>query len=149
MINEIIDYFNARKDEIPELKHFVFGLDEDAIRKAISKFSDYYMFVDLGEFGSDTDTAGRFQDSFVCAVTIAMPVGSRQYSPEEETACVADTFDLISKLRKAMYLGQREKQLKYLSKKHQILPFVAPEMGRSVGWTLMFNITGPDLLGVK
>ena len=148
MIRNIINYFKAQKQELPSVKSFVFGLDEDAIKKVIMTFGDYYMFVDLGQFDSST-TNGTITDTFVCAVTIAMPQGTQGHTDDETIERVATSFDLIASLRKSMFHSSREKRLKHLSAKHEILPFQAPHLNNSVGWSLVFRISGPDLLEVK
>lgn len=150
MLRSIRDYFRALQGETPEIKYFIFSNDEQTLRDTVGGFDDFYLFVDYGEFGSTLDRANRITDRLDVAVTIAQPLGARNLSPEEMAEYQFLSFDLCARIRQRMWAGQREHPwLQYLSPEHGIEPFVAPEISRSVGHTLMFSVQGPDLLDVK
>lgn len=150
MIEKIKDYFEQKQQTIPNVAHYVFGSDEQSLREQVAKLGSYYMFVDYGGFSSDVDKNNRIADSFECAVTIAMPVGASIVSYDDILTYQIATFNMISELRKAMLADQRGVAvLQYLSPKHQISPFVAPDMCRSIGHTLYFKLEGLDMLGAK
>lgn len=150
MILDIKNYFEAQLEAFPEVTHFVCGCDEQALREAVTKFSSYYMFVDFGSFESLVDGNNRINDTFEVGVTIAMPIGVRLVNMDDILEYQQFCFDIVAKLRKQMLDEQREVPfISYLSAKHQILPFAAPDIARSVGSTLAFRIEGKDILGVK
>ena len=150
MLSAILDYFRALQGEIPEIKYFVFSNDEKALRDTVGGFDDFYMFVDYGEFGSRVDGTNRIHDELDVAVTIAQPIGVRSLSPREVADYQIRSFDLCTRIRERMWSGQRERPwLEHLSADHSIAPFVAPDISRSVGHTLMFRVQGPDLLNMK
>lgn len=151
MILEIKDYFDSlRQRVIPAIEHFVCGCDEQSLRESISKFGSTYMFVDFGGFATTTDRDNRLNDSFEVGVTIATPLGSRSVTWQELLQIQQQCFDAIAAVRKAMLKDQREHPLmKKLSPTHNILPFVAPDIERSVGFTLTFQMTALDMLRAK
>ena len=150
MIREIKQYFKSKQETMPEVTGFVFGTEEQALREAVSKFDGYYMFVDRGVFDSDRDNNNNLKDSLVCGVTIARPVGAQIVSFEEIAEIDIESFELISRLRAEMLDDQRcIPWLKCLSDNHSIMPFVAPDICRSIGNTLSFVIEGYDLLEAK
>lgn len=150
MIREIRDYFRSLQESMPEIKHFIFSTDEQALREAVGGFDDFYMFVDYGEFGSRTDGQNRIRDGMDVAVTIALPIGVRKPTPDEVSDILLQAFDLCASVRKTALNQQREHPwLKRLSEEHSMMPFSAPTIQRSVGWTLAFKVEGYDILNVK
>lgn len=150
ILREIKEYFEAKQQAIPEVKHFVFGVDEKALRELVAQFSGLYMFVDYGQLSSTTDKENRVSDKMECAVTIAKPLGANQIPPDDVNVIAFTCFEFVAELRRRMYRDFREcPWMKYLSPSHEILPFVAPDIARSVGSTLTFRVEGYDLLGLK
>lgn len=150
MLTFIRDYFRAKCPEFVRSENFVFGADEKTLKERIGSFGDYYMFVDYGAFASSRDNGNRITDTFELAVTIAMPIGANQPSPEQVEGYQIESFDKIARLRAMMLQEQRESPwLKHLDDGHQILPFIAPDLCLSVGCTLSFRLKGYDLLNVK
>lgn len=150
MIQKLYDYFQVKQLAMPAVTGFVFGSDEQSLREQISRFSSYYMFVDYGSFSSDVDRSNRIVDTLECAVTIAKPLGTNTVSYDDILRVQIEAFDMMASLRADMLSGQREcALLKNLSLKHQILPFVAPDICRSIGSTLSFRLEGADLLFAK
>lgn len=150
MIQKLYDYFQTKQLSMPSVTGFVFGSDEQSLREQISRFSSYYMFVDYGSFSSDVDRNNRIVDTLECAVTIAKPLGTNVVSYDDILRVQIETFEMMASLRAEMLRGQRESVLlQNLSPKHQILPFVAPDICRSIGSTLSFRLEGVDLLFAK
>lgn len=150
MIQQICDYFETKQHSLPKVKHFVFGSDEQALREEVAKFSDYYMFVDYGAFGSNEDSNNRLNDTFECAMTIAMPIGIRVVNYKQILDYQIECFDMVSQIRKDMLFEKKINPLNLcLSSGHQILPFVAPDICRSIGFTFVFRFDGKDILNAK
>lgn len=150
MLKYVREYFMAKQAQDSELVGFVFGADEQSLKEMIGKFASYYMFVDYGAFDSSLDSENRRRDTFEVAVTIAMPIGARMSPPAEVENFQIVCFEKIAQLRKDLLLEQKEiPWLKHIDDSHQILPFIAPNICRSVGSTLSFSISGYDLLNTK
>lgn len=150
ILRDLCNYFKAKQEQIPDVQDFIFGVDESALRDYVARFAGYYMFVDYGSFSSTTDSNNRINDRIECAVTIAHPIGANPMGIDELNEVAFRCFELVSDLRRAMVREKIEcPWLRYLSLNHEILPFVAPDISRSIGSTLTFNIEGKDILGVK
>lgn len=133
---------------IPEIEGYVFGQSYDSVKSQIEKLTGNYLFVDFGTIMSTRDQRNSIQETFELAVTIASKVSAT--ADLVEIAIVTDQLlQLINKLR-AFQINDNAKHswLKELSYKHNIAPFVAPEFS-SIGWTIMFNREGSDMLSLK
>ena len=137
------------KGFIPEIEHLVFGQSLDEVRSRIDSITGTYLFVDFGEFNSNRDQRNSILDVQKLAVTVATKTPTA-FDLVEESIISDSTLLLINKLR-AHLIADSEKYewLRFLSNKHDIMPFVAPELGESIGWTLMYSLEGSDLFDVK
>ena len=150
MLREVRSYFRTLQEEFPEIKYFAFGVDEQTLRERVSTFDDYYMFVDYGEFDSNRDDKNRLIDSWQLAVTVAQPLASRTLLPDEVDEYHLQSFEITARIRARMLEQQHSHPwLQYLSDNHGIAPFIAPEICRSVGHSILFQLKGLDLLSVK
>lgn len=134
---------------LPEIEHLVFGQSLDEVRARIDSITGTYLFVDFGEFNSNRDQRNSILDVQKLAVTVATKTPTA-FDLVEESIISDSTLLLINKLR-AHLIADSEKYewLRFLSNKHDIMPFVAPELGESIGWTLMYSLEGSDLFDVK
>lgn len=151
MILEIKQYFDDLRQRVtPDIKHYVCGCDEKALRETVAKFDGPYLFVDFGAFSTTTDRDGRLNDTFEIGVTVAVPLGSRLVSNDEILAEMDQCFNAVAKVRSAMIKGGRKHPLmKRLSDTHDILPFTAPDIARSIGSTFSFHLRSLDMLDAK
>lgn len=150
MLATIRAYFKAKHPEFVDQDNFIFGADESTLKSRIEALQSYYMFVDYGAFDSTVDSNNRIVDTFELAVTIAMPVGANSPTPAKIEEYQIVSFQKIAELRAVMLKEQRENPwLKHLDSSHQILPFFAPDLSRSIGNTLAFKMQGYDLLNAK
>lgn len=147
---DICDYFERLNNELHIARHFVFGGDEKSVREQIGAFSSHYMFVDFGGIDSTNDTANRMEDSFELAVTIAHPFAANPATARDIVVMQSRLLEEIQRVRRQMLADQRcIPWLKFLSTSHSTNIFVAPDLKRSIGWTLSFNLDGYDIFGVK
>ena len=150
MLREICKYFRCLQEEMPQIPYFVFSNDEQTLRDSVGGFNDYYMFVDYGEFNSLVDGKNRIFNALEISVTIAQPLGARNVTLEETAEYQFESFDLCARIRERMWTDQREHPwLQHLSDDHRIVQFVAPDICRSIGHSLLFKVEGPDLLDIK
>ncbi|MEY8587933.1 hypothetical protein [Phocaeicola sartorii] len=135
---------------IPEIQHYVFGQSFEGVKKRIDSISGTFLFVDFGEFSSVRDQRNSIHDTQKLAVTVAMKVPTTSDLVEE--AIISEkTLQLINILRARMLDDSKKINapwLKKLSDTHDIIPFVAPELG-SLGWSMRFDSEGSDLFAIK
>lgn len=125
---------------IPEIKHYVFGADETSVTQRITTFSDMYLFVDFGGGGMTTDKFGRISKTIQIAVTVAVPVSSTSLN-QAEILLIQDSAKRITEhidscLRKDVI------KIEWLKNYADVntVPFIAPTLSQSQGWTLSFTI---------
>jgi hypothetical protein len=129
---------------------YVFGNNEDAVKKCIDGISGFYLFVDYGDIESGRDQINRVTDSFYIAVTIAFPLSDFSGDLADQVLISNQALEYILELRRYMIVGQKEKPwMKDIADNHEITPFVARELNGSIGWTMTFSRQGFDILKGK
>jgi len=132
---------------IPEIKHFLFGVNEDIIKKYISNFNSYYLFIDYGDINSEVDGYNRRPTGMYIAATVAIPINSDNHDIADQVLLSDITLDYLLRIRKNLIDNQKQHPwLKDLSDNHDISPFVARELNGSVGWTMTFRKEGFDFV---
>lgn len=137
-----------QQGRIPVIRHVAFGDSIDKVRKSIDRFSGLYLFIDYGTIVSTQDRKESYTDTLSCAVTVAAKVSDQADLVEEQL--VSDrTLAILNRLRAWMVADSAQYAwLQLMSGRHQMDPFVAPEL-KSIGWTITFSVDAQDLLDVK
>ena len=136
----------ACEEKFPEITDYIFGVNEDQIKKQISQVKGIYMFIDYGNISSREDRLKVKEDTMQLAVTVAKPISSGSYDLAEEILITEQLLGIIAAIRKEMREDRSDPFVKRLSFPHDITPFFARELSNSYGWTLMFNISGIDMV---
>lgn len=147
---QMIDQLTALPPSIiPEISNFVFGVDEEVVKKVISDFPGYYLFVDFGNIDSSVDSNNRINDSFNLSFTVAKRVAENSVD-QIATAIVFDNCLQMAATIKRTLIKEKKAHpwLTDIDGNSSFSPFVARELG-SIGWSLMFNRQGLDLLCIK
>lgn len=134
---------------VPEIQSLVFGSSLESVKARVNKISGTYLFVDFGEFSCNRDIRNSIEDSQRLAVTVAVKTSSSADITEEAIASDM-SLELLNQVRGCMLADseQRERWLEQLSSDHTIVPFEATDLS-SIGWTLMFDISGSDWFNLK
>lgn len=133
---------------ITDIRHLAFGDSIDKVRRAINGFSNTFLFIDYGTITSTQDRKDSWTDNLQMAVTVADKI-SDQADLIEEQLLSNRTLLLLNAMRAWMVVDSQEfGWLRLMSDRHQLDPFVSPEL-KSIGWTLTFSIDAQDLLNVK
>lgn len=147
---ELKEYVSSLPDSlVPEIQSLVFGSSLESVKARVNKITGSYLFVDFGEFSCSRDMRNSIEDSQRLAVTVAFKISTSSDIMEE--AIVSDmSLQLLNQVRGCMLADseQQERWLEKLSSDHTIVPFEAPDLS-SVGWTLMFDISGSDWFNLK
>lgn len=147
---DIRDYFRKVNEELRLAPNFIFTGDEQGLRSVVETYGDDYMFVDYGEISSHEDGQNRLLDTMNIAVVLAHPFGANSVTPDHITGKASDLLLRIKSLHRRMYADQHcVPWLRYVSASTQTTPFAAPDIKRSIGWVLEFEITGYDLFDVR
>lgn len=127
---------------VPEIEGFVFGPDENVIRKQIEDIGGkIFMFLDYGPINSGEDQTLKYKtDEFELALTIARP-----YKPDEqdipELVLLGDeTLNALRRVREQMIADQKcSPFMKQILFPHQVLPWYARDLANSQGWTMVLR----------
>lgn len=137
---------DACTNKYPEITDYIFGVNEEQVSKQISQVRGIYLFIDYGNITSRESTLKVKEDSMQLAVTVAKPLASGTYDQAEEILITEQLLEIISSIRKDMREDRTDPFIKRLSFPNDITPFFARDLSNSYGWTLMFNITGIDMV---
>lgn len=137
------------KSIFPELKDFVFGATDDSVKKKVEALEGMYMFLDYGAVLSQRDTLDRKTDAFDVAVTLASTNNGENNDPIEELL----TLDKLLTISNAIISDLRYRRktesdtfVRMIDFPVNIIPFSSAELHNSYGWTVMFKITGTDIM---
>lgn len=136
----------ACKEIFPEITDFIFGVDETHVQNQISQVKGIYLFIDYGNITSKVDKLNVKSDSMQLAITVAKPLSSGTYDQAEEILITEQLLKIISSIRKDLREDRSDPFVQRLSFPNDITPFFARELSNSYGWTLMFNISGIDMV---
>lgn len=130
----------------PEIKDYIFGVNEDTVAKRISYVKGVYLFVDYGNITSTEDSRHVKVDEFSLAVTVALPLSSGVMDMGQEVILSDRLLEIIAAIRDDMRNDDSDSFVSRLLFPHDITPFYARELSNSYGWTLMFKMRGVDWL---
>lgn len=136
----------ACEEKFPEITDYIFGVNEDQVKKQISLVKGIYLFIDYGNITSREDRLKVKEDVMQLAVTVAKPTSSGTYDLAEEILITEKLLGIITSIRKEMREDRSDPFVRRLSFPHDITPFFARDLSNSYGWTLMFNISGIDMV---
>lgn len=132
----------AENSLIPGIKHYVFGVDENRIKKNIKNYSDFYLLVDYGQVQSPPDQNNVVTDSFYIAATVARPFSDENMDDAEELLLNQQAYTYLTEIKEKMRLDDRNSLTRHLLFAADADPFHAPELNNSIGWTLIMQRTG-------
>jgi len=132
---------------IPGIKDYIFGVDEDLVKKRIQDVSGFYLFVDYGSLTSERDQYKVKRESMLLAITVAIPRDLGSLDHVEAVLYADQALDYIRQIRNRMISDQRDSPfLQQLTFPNEITPFFARELQSSTGWTQLFSREGIGLL---
>lgn len=134
---------------LPDIKHYVFGVDESAVSARVRALDDYFLFVDYGQIASELNTIGSRLDSFYISFTVAYPIRGTSTDLIERGLQSDKALNLLAEMRR--FIIQEEKcipWLKNFSVDHIITPWYSKDLP-SFGWTAVIERQGADILNAK
>lgn len=136
----------ACKDRFPQITDYIFGVNDERVKSQISMVQGIYLFIDYGNISTRENALKVKEDAMQLAVTVAKPLSSRTYDQAEEILITEELLDIITQIRQELREDRSDPFVQRLSFPNDITPFFARELSNSYGWTLMFNITGIDMV---
>lgn len=128
---------------VPGIEDYVFGVNEKRIRKRIDTIGGYYLLVDYGNieavFSSQT---GNTKNYFNIAVTVAHPVNADKMDDADEILISNQCLNYLKQIKDRIKTDDRETLIKNLNSNYDAVPFVAPELNGSIGWTITLTHEG-------
>lgn len=131
---------------VPGIKDFVFASNEARARKVIDTFSDFYLLIDYGQIDSGRDRFEIETNSFYIACTVARPISTDETDMAEEIVIPDMALNYLRQIRNHFKLADRDKLTKDLEFPMQAIPFVAPDLNNSTGWTMIMTKKGVGML---
>ncbi len=136
----------TEKNLIPGISDFVFGVDEKITRKIIDSISGFYLMVDYGQITSVRNRFEIEENSFYLAVTVAQPINSDSMDMVEEVLISDMALQFLRQIRNHLKMQDRDRLLKEVQFPHECIPFAAPDLNNSIGWTMFLNRANAGLL---
>ena len=137
----------AVKSLIPTIEDYICGIDEETVRRKISEVTGKYLFLDYGALFVENDQVNRRTTNFQLAITIAKPIDPENADLAEEVLLADELLADMQTVRDRMLADQRDVPwLKHLTFPHEITPVFIRELKNSVGWTMMFRLSGVGIL---
>jgi len=144
------DVFKTRVDDLengdnslcPEIIDYVFGVDEKRVKKRIEEFGDYYFFLDYGQVQkTQNQRYGNVTNSFFIALTVARPFSEQEMDDAEEILITQKCYELLQKIYDYLRADRGCPIMKW-DFTSGIMPFYAPILNNSIGWTLELTREG-------
>lgn len=129
----------TEKDLVPGITGYVFGVDEATAVKVINTISGFYLLVDYGQINASRDRFEIETNSFYISVTVAHPVSAESMDLPEETVIADMALNYLREIRNYMKTEDRDQRIKGVTFPHQAIPFRAPELNNSIGWTMILT----------
>ncbi len=88
---------------IPGLDDYVFGVDENIVKKRIEQINSIYLFVDYGNISSGLiEPQKTEQGEFIIAVTVARKTPPDDFDPVESILLADKTLEIITTIKDTM-----------------------------------------------
>lgn len=131
---------------IPGIKDYVFGVNEDLAMNRIKQFKGFYLLVDYGSVSTDENNYKVKTDTFLMAVTVAIPLITNSYDEVEALLLADQALSYLQQIREQMISDKSCSLLKHIEFPSEITPFFSREMLNSIGFTMLFTKMGVGLL---
>ena len=134
---------------MPDVGHYVFGVDEQAVSNRINTVDDFFLFVDYGQIENELDRVNNRRESFLIAITVAYPSRDTDNDLVERAIRSDRALNILCRIRARMIDEEKcTPWLKNFQADHIITPWVSDTMP-SYGWTAIIRRQGFDMLRGK
>lgn len=138
----------AEHSILPGIKGYIFGVDRELVMKRVKELNGFYLFVDYGNMSSERDNYQVKEDTFLIALTVAIPRDPDSLDNIETLLLAEKALDYIGQIKRKMLLDQRDSPfVQHLTFPNEITPFFARELENSTGSTMLFSKSLVDVFG--
>jgi hypothetical protein len=130
----------------PEIDDYVFGVNETSVEKRINNVSGIYLFIDYGNFSTVESDKKVKTDELHLAVTVAKPLNIETVDLADEVILADRLLNIIRKIRTELIHDKSDCFVRRLKFPSEITPWYAREFNNSTGWTMIFKLSGIDIL---
>ena len=129
---------------LTDITDYIFGVDENIVRKRIQDVSGIFLFVDYGNVVTDRQAPLMIENNeFQIAITVARPIKADQIDPIEAVLSAEQTLTLITTIKDQMWTDSRSNYLlKQITFPAEITPWFARDLSDSSGWSMLFSKRG-------
>lgn len=138
----------TEQELIPGIQDYVFGVDEDMIKRRLNDIKGTYLFVDYGKVDIDQETNALVEmNNFLLSVTVAYPVKENELDAVEMMLMHQQTLNYISQIKNKMVADKKKSALvKDITFPVEIMPWRVRELMGSIGWSMQFSKQGVGLI---
>lgn len=139
------------RSRLPEIENYIYGQTFEDVQQRLDRLTGSFLFVDYGNFVYQPAGPRTMDVSLQLAVTVAFRMSDRSDLLERMLASNRSLL-LLCDIHAWLMADAERGDLYWLHREHvdraEITPFVSPEL-HSTGWTLMLNLTAPDMLNTR
>lgn len=129
-----------------EIDDYIFGVNESSVEKRIKNVEGIYLFIDYGNFTTVENDKKVKTDELHLAVTVAKPLNIATVDLVSEVILADKLLNIIRKIRTALIRDKSDCFVQQLKFPSEITPWYAREFNNSTGWTMIFKLSGIDIL---
>ncbi|MDR1119545.1 MAG: hypothetical protein LBM08_01340 [Dysgonamonadaceae bacterium] len=130
----------------PDITDYVFGVNESSVEKRINNIKGIYLFIDYGNFLTSRNANNVKIDELHLAVTVAKPLNIETVDLAAEVLLADRLLNIIRTIRRRLIDDKDDNFVRRLTFPSEITPWYSRELNNSTGWTMLFKLTGVDLL---
>ncbi|MDR1198687.1 MAG: hypothetical protein LBK94_06700 [Prevotellaceae bacterium] len=134
------------ESNFPEIDDYVFGVNETSVTKRINSVHGIYLFIDYGNFATTENDKKVKTDELHLAVTVAKPLNIETVDLADEVILADSLLNIIRKIRTELIRDKSDCFVSRLKFPSEITPWFAREFNNSTGWTMIFKLSGIDIL---
>ena len=124
---------------IPGIEEFVFGVNEDSVKKRIQQLDGPYLFIDYGHIMTTENQQKVQTDEMLISLTVAIPHKIESQDMVEQVLMADDALKMLLEIRSLMEADSICPFVKQITLPIEITPFFARELSDSTGWTMVFK----------
>ena len=130
----------------PDVTDYVFGVNETSVEKRINNIKGIYLFIDYGNFQTSQGPNKVKTDELHLAVTVAKPLNIETIDLAAEVILADRLLNITRAIRRRLIDDKDDNFVRRLTFPSEITPWYSRELNNSTGWTMLFKLTGIDLL---
>jgi hypothetical protein len=138
----------TEKELIPGIEDYIFGVNEDMVKRRVQDITGIYLFVDYGSISSEYETDAKVQqDKFNIALTVGYPIKENELDAVETMLMHQQSLDFISTIKEKMHEDSKKNPfVKQIELPVEITPWFSRELMNSNGWSMVFAKKGVELI---